>query len=240
MFGLCELVTSTAGAMRFVSSCIWQCALTLANTWISDCVGNQTPVVELVTTWHTGHVRCVDGVTVFWSCVVSFTLRPLEHLAVLDAVTTETSCCRCFQSDRDWGTDSCAVMHRHVSCVWNRRRTKLCGQVVKTHLSLWTHGSKSVCAAGHLLKPECLENAHCVSLMQSSQLTLVLNTCTRCVGWMQVVRIVTAVLYTLQTAVTKSGHGCSAPGVSVRRQRVPLRGALTYSGRARVLAYNYV
>jgi len=51
---------------------------------------------------------------------------------------------------------------------------------------------------------------------------------------MQVVRIVTAVLYALVIAVTKSVHGNSAPGVSVRRQRVPLRGALTYSGRARV------
>jgi len=126
-------------------------------------------------------------------------------------------------------------MHRHASCVWKRRRTKLCGQVVKTHLSLWTHGSKSVCAAAHLLKPECPESAHCISVIQSSQLTLVvLNTCTHCVGGMQVVRIVTAVLYALVIAVTKSGHGNSAPGVSVRHQRVPLRGALTYSGRARV------
>jgi len=135
-------------------------------------------------------------------------------------------------------------MHGHASCVWYRRRTKLYGQVVKTHLSLWAHGSKSVCAAGHLLKPECPENAHSVSVIQSSQLKLfVLNTCTHCVGAMQVVRIVTAVLYTLEIAVTKSGHGRSASGVSVRRQRVPLRGAVTYSGRARVfwhIAASYV
>ena len=91
-------------------------------------------------------------------------------------------------------------MPGHASSVWNRRRrTKLCGQVVKTHLTLWTHGSKSVCVAGHLLKTECPENAHSVSVIQSSQSTLfVLNTCTHCVGGMQVVRIVTAVLYTLE------------------------------------------
>jgi len=126
-------------------------------------------------------------------------------------------------------------MHGHASCVWDRRGTKLCGQVVKTHLSLWTDGSITVCAAGHLLKPECPENAHSVSVIQSSQLTLfVLNTCTHYVGGMQVVRIVTAVLHTLTIAGTKSSHGRSVSGVSVRRQRVPLRGALTYSGRARV------
>jgi hypothetical protein len=83
-----------------------------------------------------------------------------------------------------------------------------------------------------------------VSVIQSSQVKLfVLNTCTHCVGGMQVVRIVTAVLYTLEIAVTKSGHGRTASGVSVRRQRVPLRGALTYSGRARVfwhIAASYV
>jgi hypothetical protein len=162
--------------------------------------------------------------------VVSFMLRPLDHMAVLDAVTTETNCCRSLSR-----TDSCAVMHGHASCVWNRRRTRLCCQVVKTHLNLWTHGSKIVCAAGHLLNPECPDNSHSVSVIQSSQLTLfVLNTCTHCVGGMQVVRIVTAVLHTLEIALTKSGHGRSASGVSVRRQRVPLRGALTYSGRARV------
>jgi hypothetical protein len=101
MFSLYELLTSTPGAVHFVSGCIWECVLTLANTWISDCVGNQTPVVELVTRWHTGLGRCVVGVIVFWSYVVSFMLRPLDYVAVLDAVTTETSCGGCFQSDRD-------------------------------------------------------------------------------------------------------------------------------------------
>jgi len=43
-----------------------------------------------------------------WRChyVVSFTLRPLDHMAVLDAVTTETNCCRCFQSDRQLCCDA--------------------------------------------------------------------------------------------------------------------------------------
>ena len=100
--------------MRFVSGRIWQCVLTLANMWFSNCVGNQTPVVELVTTWHTGHGRCVVGVTVFWSCVVSFMLRPLDHMAV----TTETNCCRCFQSDRQLCCDArtcelCVGQTRH-------------------------------------------------------------------------------------------------------------------------------
>jgi hypothetical protein len=74
-----------------------------------------------------------------------------------------------------------------------------------------------------------------VSVLHSSQLTLfVLSTVTHYVGGMQVVRIVTAVLYTFEIAVTKSGSGRSAPGVAVRCQRVSLRGAVTYTGRARV------
>jgi hypothetical protein len=74
--------------------------------------------------------------------------------------------------------------------------------------------------------------AHSVSVTWSSHLSLFVltamrKTCLHCVGRMQtdslmfkqVVRIVTAVLYTLETTVTKSGNGSSASGVSVLRQR---------------------
>jgi hypothetical protein len=37
----------------------------VAKSWITDCVGNQTPVVEFVNTWQTLHSWCVFGVTVF-------------------------------------------------------------------------------------------------------------------------------------------------------------------------------
>jgi hypothetical protein len=40
-------------------------------------------------------------------------------------------------------------------------------------------------------------------------------------------------------AATKCGSGCSEPGVSVLRQRVPFRGALTYGGPPRVVILTY-
>lgn len=94
-------------------------------------------------------------------------------------------------------------------------------------------GSKSVGAAVDLLKPACSENTCTLRVRYTKE--SVITVCSDnhaehvhalcgqngdSLMFKQVVRMVTAVLYTFDTAVAKSGNGTSAPGVSVHRQRV--------------------